>query len=96
MPIIFIKKYTETQNIMFIILSIFTYFILILSYSIVLVNSNITIIYPVLKVISILTVVLSGLIFFDDKLDIKSFFGITFGILSVYLLSSKINNKSVV
>lgn len=90
-PIPLIKKYTETKNIIWIFLSILSYFVLILSYSVILDDNNITILYPLLKVLSIFIVIFSGIIFFNNKLDMKSLIGILFGIISIYLLSSKIN-----
>jgi multidrug transporter EmrE-like cation transporter len=90
LPIPFIKTYTKTKNIGWIILSVISYLILIYAYSIVLTDRNISIVYPILKVLSIIIVVFTGLIFFYNKLDMKSWFGIFLGTLSIYLLSSKI------
>lgn len=92
-PIPFIKLYTETRKIVWVILSFFSYAILILAYSIILTDKNITIIYPILKVLSVIIVVIAGLFLFNNVLDIKSILGIFLGIASIYLLSSKIDNK---
>lgn len=93
LPIPLIKEYTLTKNCMWIILSIFIYCILVLSYSIVLVDKNIIIVYPILKVLSAMIVVLSGVVFFNNKLDFESIIGILLGIITIYILSGKINEK---
>ena len=90
-PIPFIKIYTETKNFMWIILSMFSYLILILSYSIILTDKNISIIYPILKVLSVIIVVIAGIFIFKNSLDMKTIIGILLGIVSIYILSNKIN-----
>ena len=94
LPIPMIKQYTETNNNKWIILSIVSYLILVLAYTIILANNDITIIYPLLKVLSILIVVIAGLIFFSNQLDTQSILGIIFGIISIYLLSNKISKQT--
>ena len=70
----------------------FSYLILILSYSIILTDKNISIIYPILKVLSVIIVVIAGIIVFKNNLDMKTIIGIIFGIISIYILSSKVKN----
>lgn len=93
LPIPLIKQYTNTKQWIWIVLSIVSYLCLITAYSIVLKDENITIVYPILKVLSVIVVVLSGLVFFYNSFDMKSLIGILFGILSIYILSSKLENK---
>jgi len=92
LPIPFIKIYTETKKFIWIFLSMFSYLILILSYSIILTDKNISIIYPILKVLSVIIVVIAGIIVFKNNLDMKTIIGIIFGIISIYILSSKVKN----
>jgi len=93
LPIPLIKEYTLSNNFIWIILSIIIYCILVLSYSIVLVDKNIIIVYPILKVLSAMIVVLSGVVFFNNKLDFESIIGILLGIITIYILSGKMNEK---
>lgn len=86
-PIPFIKKYTKTNHNMWIILAIMSYILLIYSYMQILQDHNISILYPTLKIVSIIIVILIGIIFFNDNLDIRSIFGLLFGITSIYMLS---------
>ena len=90
LPIPFIKKYTESKNLLWILLSFISYTFLIYAYSIILKNKNITIVYPILKVLSVLIVVLAGFFVFSNNLDTKSIIGILLGISSIYILSGKV------
>jgi multidrug transporter EmrE-like cation transporter len=92
-PIPFIKFYTETHNKFWIILSVISYVTLVYAYSIILSHKNIAIVYPVLKVLSVLIVIITGLLVFNNKLDFTTMVGIFLGISSIYLLSSKLNNS---
>jgi multidrug transporter EmrE-like cation transporter len=89
LQIIFIKKYTDTKSLFWVILSILSACIMLLSYVILVVNNNITIIYPIIKVLSIVFVSIIGFFAFNNKIDTKSFIGILFGIVSIFLLSHK-------
>ena len=87
LPLPFIKKYTQTHNYNWLIGAICSYIILIYAYSIVLVNNNISIVYPLLKILSVMLVFLFGIYFFNDRIDIKTAIGIILGMVSIYLLS---------
>jgi multidrug transporter EmrE-like cation transporter len=88
MPVIFIEFYIKKKNIIWIALAILSYFLLIISYIVILPSNNIIIIYPLLKILSIIIVVLCGFFLFSKKLSIKGLIGILFGIISIYLLST--------
>ena len=90
-PISFIKKYTQTKEFYWIILSIISFLILIYIYTIILYNKNIYIIYAIVKIISIIFVIICGLIIFNYKLNIKKIFGILLGLISIYILSSDLS-----
>lgn len=90
LPVILVKKYTENKDFTYIVLSLMSFSLLIYVYSIVLNNRSIIIIYPIIKIISILFVVFFGYFFFKNKIDAKISLGVLFGIASIYLLSTKI------
>jgi multidrug transporter EmrE-like cation transporter len=90
LPIPLIKTYTEDANLVWIFLSFLSYSVLIYAYSIILHDKNITIVYPVLKVLSVLIVVFAGFLLFSNQMDWKTIVGIVLGISSIYILSSKI------
>jgi len=89
-PIPLIKKYTETKDVKWIIASVFSYSTLIYAYSIILENKNITIVYPLLKVLSVLIVIGVGFLAFRNKIDFQSIIGILLGVASIYILSRKL------
>jgi multidrug transporter EmrE-like cation transporter len=83
----FVKIYTKTKNIQWIILAMASFLLLIYAYSVVLKNEKIIIVYPILKIVSILFVVFVGCVFFKNKLDLKISIGVLLGLVSIYLLS---------
>ena len=88
-PIPLIKMYTKTNEMYWIWLSIVSYATLIYAYSIILLDRNITIVYPILKVLSVLIVIGAGIVLFYNRLNLRSAVGILLGILSIYLLSKE-------
>ena len=88
-PLILIKKYIETTKIIFIILSMICYLLVIKSYLQLLTSSNISTIYPMIKIISDLIVIPAGIFIFHEKLNLYNYLGIILGVSSIYLLSIK-------
>jgi multidrug transporter EmrE-like cation transporter len=92
-PIPIIKKYTEDHDMKWIGASAVSYLILIYAYTVILDDKNITIVYPILKVLSVLIVIGVGVLAFSNKIDTQSIIGILLGIASIYILSGKIESK---
>jgi multidrug transporter EmrE-like cation transporter len=90
LPIPFIKKYTLHKNIKWLFFALVSYCVLIHAYIIILNDTNITIVYPIVKVISILLVISFGIFMFENKVTYDIILGIVLAILSIYLLSKKI------
>lgn len=88
LEVVFIKKYIQTRIWYWIFLSFLTSLVLILSYIKTFSGNNVSIIYPIIKILSIIIVIITGEIFFNNKLTIKVIGGIIFGIMSIYLLAS--------
>ena len=84
-----VKKYTQTKEPILIILSLVSQCILIYAYFVILQDKNITVIYPMIKIMSILMVALLGCLMFGNTFTSKSLLGICFGILSICLLTAK-------
>ena len=91
-PIPFMKYYLETRNIKWIIWIIILYFIGLYSYFITLQNTNIDVIYFITKMFSILLVCISGYFLFGYTLDMQTIFAFILGIISMYILSKKVND----
>ena len=83
---VFIKKYIQTKEWSWIYLSFFTSLFLILAYVQAFSGNNISVIYPIIKILSIIIVIITGDVFFKNKITIKSIVGIILGIISIYLL----------
>ena len=88
LQVAFVKKYTQTTNLSWICLSFLASLFLILAYVKTFIGHNISIIYPIIKILSIILVITTGVIFFKEKLSMKVIGGIIFGVMSIYLLAS--------
>ena len=88
LQVIFIKKYLQTNDWFWLDLSLLTSVFLLVTYIKIFNGNNISIIYPIIKILSIIIVIITGEIFFNDKLTIKVIGGILFGLISIYLLAS--------
>lgn len=86
-PIPLIKRYTEDGHWTWIGLSAVSYATLILAYTFVLRAEDIAIVYPFLKVLSVLFVVMTGLVLFRSHLTLRSATGVGLGAAAIYLLS---------
>jgi multidrug transporter EmrE-like cation transporter len=87
-PVTLIKIYTETKQNFLLFLSVISYLLAIISYVNVFEKGDIITFYIIMKILSDMLVILSGILFFSEKLTIKKGFGILLAILAVYLVSS--------
>jgi multidrug transporter EmrE-like cation transporter len=85
----FIKQYTITKNVLWLVLSLLCYIILIWLYTIILHMNNISIIYSILKVLDVLLVIAFGMLFFHETLTLQQIIGIILSIISVFIIIVK-------
>jgi len=90
MGIIFIKKYTETKQLFWNFLSLMSFILLIISFSIIFQSEHVVIIYPIVKACSIILIVILSAIFFKEKLDTQSIIAILMILIAIYMLSHKL------
>jgi multidrug transporter EmrE-like cation transporter len=91
LPVQFIKEYTETKNGLWLILSSVSYILLTIVYINVLANKDIVIIYPMLKIGSIVGLVMIKFMFFNDNITVKALIGLLLGIMAIKLLSHELH-----
>lgn len=89
LPLPTLKQFTLTNNYIYIVLALFLYIVLMISYIMLLKYYQMNLLYPILKIFSILIVVVAGIVFFNEKLNMYQIFGIILGSISIYLLSFK-------
>jgi multidrug transporter EmrE-like cation transporter len=89
LPLPLIKKYNTSNNHIYLIGSAVSYMILILSYVIILRTNNMITIYPFLKILSIVIVILFGWFVFHENFTTKNVIGIILGLIAMYLLLEK-------
>ena len=87
-PVSLLKIYTKTKQIYLVFLSVICYLLSITSYINVFQKNNIITSYIIMKILSDLLVITSGILFFKEVLSIKKWFGILLALISVYLISS--------
>jgi multidrug transporter EmrE-like cation transporter len=87
-PVTLIKMYTESKQKFLLFLSILSYILAIISYVNVFEKGDIITFYIIMKILSDLLVIASGILFFSEKLTIKKGFGVLLALLSVYVISS--------
>jgi hypothetical protein len=86
LPVPFTKKYSETENPLWLILSVMSYLVLIYVYLIILKTGNLFIAYPIIKIVSIIIVVLSGYFYFNTKITFNRLLGLLLGVVAIYLM----------
>lgn len=89
-PVALVKYYTISKNIYFIFLAIISYLILIIAYINILDGTNISAVYPLLKIFSVIIVILFGLVTFNITFKWSLLIGIFLAIISMYMLSKNI------
>ena len=85
-PLYFIKKYIQTNNIIFLIVALVLYIVLIKSYIEIFQLKEISSSYTILQITQILLVVVGGIFIFNEKLTMIKIIGIICALTSVYLL----------
>ena len=86
LQVIFIKKYLQTNDWFWLDLSLLTSVFLLVTYIKIFNGNNISIIYPIIKILSIIIVIITGDVFFKNKITMRIIVGIILSIISIYLL----------
>jgi multidrug transporter EmrE-like cation transporter len=86
LQVIFIKKYLQTNDWYWIGLSLLTSIILLVTYIKTFNGNEMCIIYPIIKILSIIIVIITGDVFFKNKITMRIIVGIILSIISIYLL----------
>lgn len=89
LTVILLKSHMLTQNKVYVPLAIISELILVFSYMAILNNSKMNIMYPLIKIMSILIVVPIGILLYDEQLNFLNIIGVILGILALLLLSCK-------
>lgn len=87
LPLPLLKSYITTQNKNYVLLAMLSNMSVIFTYIIMLKNQNMNIMYPFVKIASIIMVILIGTFFYEEHLMTKQKIGILFGVISLYLLA---------
>ena len=86
-PILLIKEYTISKNILLLIGSILCYLVLLYSYIIIFNNNKVSSTYTIIQVAQTIIVLFAGVLFFKEKITLSMLLGILLGIGSILLLN---------
>jgi multidrug transporter EmrE-like cation transporter len=86
-PIILIKEYIKTKNLLFLILTFFCYLLLIKSYLNIFNTNQVSTSYTFIQLLQILIVVFAGVLLFKEKLTLKMSIGIILALFAMYFLN---------
>ena len=89
LPIFFIKKYIITNDKKYIMISLFLYILLLISYIKIFRIGEISSIYVILQISQIIVIVIGGLIFFNEKITKNKIIGVIFSVISINYLLKK-------
>jgi drug/metabolite transporter (DMT)-like permease len=85
-PIIFIKRYINTNQIYNLFFALILYVLLLLSYIKLFENEEVSSTYTILQILQIFLVLFAGILFFKESITMNKIFGLLLGSLSIYLL----------
>ncbi len=85
-PIILIKEYTISKNVLLLIGSLICYLVLLYSYINIFKDSKVSSTYTIIQVVQILIVLVAGVLFFKEKITISMLLGILLAIGAILLL----------
>lgn len=87
LPLPFLKTYMSTNNDTYLLLAVLANFILLFTYILMLKEYKMNIIYPFIKIASIIMVILIGTFYYDEKIITSNKIGLLLGVVSLYLLT---------
>jgi len=86
LPIILVKYYLKTDDILWMFIAIMLYTTLIYIYTFALKNKDVTITYIIVQIFSIILICLLDMFFLKTVFPMKSVIGIILGLISLILL----------
>ena len=88
LPALCMKEYAHSHEMHWLFISFISYVILMYAYYKLFEFSRVSVLYPLLKVLSILFVIGTGVCFFGEQITSRIGLGLLLGVGSIYLLSN--------
>ena len=88
LPALFVKEYLDNGKGGWLLACAVSYTVLVMAYIQLFSKGNVHVIYPIVKVVSILLVVLGGLVLFRERIGWKGIAGIVCACIAIALLSA--------
>ena len=89
LPVFLIKKYTKTDNMMYIIFALCSYILLTYFYIKIFRVGELSTYYIILQILQIVLVIIGSMILFNEEINKRKIIGIILGIISIYILLKK-------
>ena len=89
MTVLLLKQHTKSKNNMCILFAIIADLVLIFTYLTILNNYNVNVMYPIIKIMSMIIVVLIGVFIYGEHMILENKIGIILAIVALLLLSKK-------
>ncbi len=86
LAIYFIKQYISNKNNIYLVLTILSYLLLIYAYIKLFEKAEVSSTYTILQILQILIVLVMGIIFFKESINMTKMIGIILGTISIYFL----------
>lgn len=86
LPIILIKKYIETKQYKYLILTLLLYIPEIYMYIILFKHDNFATLYGVVKILAVLIVIVIAIFFYNETVTKKKMIGLIIGLVAIFLL----------
>jgi multidrug transporter EmrE-like cation transporter len=88
-PALFVKEYLKDKKVHWLLASALSYAVLLSAYLHLFATEPIHVVYPIIKVVSIVLVVAGGIVLFREQIGWKGVAGAALAAVSIYLLSSE-------
>lgn len=87
LPVLLIKLYNQTNDLIYIVLSLFMYLMLIVAYVNLFKLGEVSTMYTILQISQLLIITCAGFVLWGERFDMYKIIGIGLGIGSIYFLA---------
>ena len=87
-PALFVKEYLKNKNAAWLLACALSYAVLVTSYLNLFATGSVHVLYPIIKVVSIVLVVAGGIVLFRERIGWRGIAGGVSAAVAIYLLST--------
>ena len=87
-PVLFVKEYLKDKQTYWLLACALSYAVLIAAYLTLFATGSVHVLYPIIKVVSIVLVVAGGVVLFRERIGWRGIAGVVSAAVAIYLLSA--------